>query len=64
MSVLNRRAAAPVSNSASITIRPLTMCSPPANLSVAATSDFRSQGLVTLMVASSAFTSAVMAIAE
>jgi hypothetical protein len=40
------------------------MCNPPANLSVAATSDFRSQGLVTLMVASSAFTSAVMAIAE
>jgi hypothetical protein len=64
MSVLRRLAAAPVSSSASMTIRPLTMCRPPANLSVAATSDLRSQGLVTLMVASSDFTWAVMAIGE
>jgi hypothetical protein len=64
ISVLSRRAAAPVSSSASITIRPLTMCSPPANLSVAATSDLRSQGFVTLIVASSDFTWAVIAIAE
>ena len=56
ISVRSRRAAAPVSSSASITIRPLTMCRPPAKRKVAATSDFRQQDLVTLMVASSAFT--------
>jgi hypothetical protein len=47
-----------------VDIGPQPPRSPPANLSVAATSDLRSQGLVTLMVASSAFTNAVMAIAE
>ena len=40
------------------------MCRPPANRSVAATSDLRQQGLVTLIVASSAFTCAVMAIRD
>src|SRR3954449_6583436 len=61
MSRRSRRAAAPVSSSASTTIRPLTMCSPPANLSIDDTSDFRQHALVTCVLASSAFTCAVIA---
>src|SRR6478752_8665009 len=61
MSVRRRRAAAPVSSSASTTIRPLTMCSPPAKRSIEATSALRQQVLVIWVEASSAFTCAVIA---
>src|SRR5687767_14535326 len=61
MSLRSRRAAAPVSSSASTTIRPLTMCSPPANRSIEATSALRQQVLVIWVEASSAFTCAVIA---
>ena len=57
------RGVAPVSSSASTTMRPPMMCSPPANLSVAATSALRQQGLVTTCLLSSSFTFAVIAMA-
>src|SRR3954451_20039017 len=60
-SVRSRRAAAPVSSSASTTILPLTMCRPPANRSIEATSALRQQVLVMWMLASSDFTCAVIA---
>jgi hypothetical protein len=56
MSRRSRRAAAPVSSSASTTIRPATMCNPPANRSVDATSALRQHALVTGVLASSALT--------
>src|SRR5664279_4333367 len=62
MSLRSLRAAAAVSSSASTTIRPPTMCSPPANRSVVATSALRQQGLVTVSRLSSSFTLAVIAI--
>jgi hypothetical protein len=52
-----------VSSSASTTMRPPTMCSPPANLNVAATSALRQHGLVTTCLLSSSFTFAVIAMA-
>ena len=52
-----------MSSSASTTMRPPMMCSPPANLSVAATSDLRQHGLVTTCLLSSSFTFAVIAMA-
>src|SRR3954466_180878 len=61
MSLRNRRAAAPVSSSASTTMPPLTRCSESANRSIEETSDFRQQVLVTAVLASSAFTCAVIA---
>src|SRR3954453_252100 len=61
MSLRSRRAVAPVSSSASTTMRPLTMCSPPANRSIEDTSALRQHGLVTVRRASSSFTAAVMA---
>ena len=61
MLVRSRRAAAPVSNSASTTIRPLTMCRPPAKRSIEATSALRQQVFVTWVLDSSAFTCAVIA---
>ena len=61
MSRRSRRAAAPVSSSASTTIRPLLMCRPPANRSIEETSALRQQVLVTLVLASSALTCAVIA---
>src|SRR5215210_5890840 len=61
MSLRSRRAAAPVSSSASTTIRPLTMCRPPAKRSMDATSALRQQVLVIWVEASSAFTCAVIA---
>ena len=51
----------PVSSSASMTIRPEMMCSPPANLRVAETSAFREDVLSTFRRASSSFTCAVNA---
>src|SRR5687767_8795617 len=60
--VLKRRATAPVSNSASTTTRPETMCSPPAKRSNAAISDRLQQGLGTSTRLSSSFTPAVIAI--
>ena len=64
MSLRSRRAAAPVSSSASTTIRPLTMCRPPANRSMEATSALRQQVFVIWVLASSAFTCAVIAMPE
>src|SRR6478736_761185 len=61
MSVRRRRAAAPVSSSASTTIRPLTMWRPPANRSIEATSALRQQVFETWVLDSSAFTCAVIA---
>src|SRR3954454_1626431 len=61
MSLRRRLAAAPVSSSASTTMRPLTMCRPPANRSMLETSDLRQQVLLTVVLASSAFTCAVIA---
>src|SRR6478609_9016543 len=61
MSLRRRRAVAPVSISASTTIRPLTMCNPPANRSIDETSALRQQGRVTIRWASSSLTAAVMA---
>src|SRR5471030_378689 len=61
MSFRSLRAAEAVSSSASTTIRPPTMCSPPANLNVADTSALRQQGLVTVSRLSSALTIAVIA---
>src|SRR3954454_15519957 len=61
MSRRSRRGAAPGSSSASTTMRPLTMCSPPANRTIEETSDFRQQAFVTCVLASSAFTCAVIA---
>jgi hypothetical protein len=43
----SRRAAAPVSSSASMTTRPSDRCKPPANLSSVETSALRQQGLIT-----------------
>src|SRR3954454_11907206 len=60
-SVRSRRAAAPVSSSASTTILPLTMCSPPAKRSIEATSALRQQVFVIWVLASSLFTCAVIA---
>src|SRR5688572_172339 len=62
MSLRNRRAVAPVSTSASTTMRPPTMCSPPAKRSIEDTSALRQHGRVTTRWASSSFTAAVMAI--
>src|SRR5450631_1884865 len=56
------RAAAAVSSSASTTIRPPTICSPPANLNVVATSALRQQGFVTVSRLNSSLTLAVIAI--
>src|SRR5450759_825788 len=61
MSLRSLRAADAVSSSASTTIRPPTMCSPPANLNVADTSALRQHGLVTASRLSSALTIAVIA---
>src|SRR6478672_3192883 len=61
MSLRSRRAVAPESRSASITIWPLTMCRPPANRSIEETSALRQHVLVTLVLTSSAFTCAVIA---
>ena len=44
-------------------MRPPMMCSPPANLNVAATSALRQHGLVTTCLLSSSFTFAVIAMA-
>ena len=60
-SLRSRRAAAPVSSSASTTILLLTMWSPPANLNIEATSALRQQVLLIWVLASSAFTCAVIA---
>src|SRR6478735_7230719 len=64
MSLRSRRAAAPVSSSASTTILPATMWRPPANRSMVATSAFRQQVLVIWVLASSAFTCAVIAMSR
>src|SRR5690349_14943375 len=61
MSLRSRRAAAPVSSSASTTIPPFTRCSESANLSIEETSDLRQHVLVTGVLASSALTCAVIA---
>src|SRR5690349_23731622 len=61
MSLRSRRAAAPVSSSASTTMPPLTRCNESANRSIEETSDFRQQVFVTGVLASSAFTCAVIA---
>src|SRR6478609_11541924 len=61
MSLRSRRAACAVSSSASTTIRPPTMCSPPANRSMADTSALRQHGFVTCRRLSSSFTFAVIA---
>src|SRR3954470_24797567 len=61
MSLRSRLAAAPVSSSASTTMPPLTRCSESANRSIEETSDFRQHVLVTAVLASSAFTCAVIA---
>src|SRR3954451_16635104 len=61
MAVGSRGAAAPVAGSGSVSILPLTTCRPFAKRRVAATSDFRQHGFVTLTVASSALTCAVIA---
>src|SRR5680860_1649253 len=62
MSLRSLRAAAPVSSSASTTMRPLTMCSPPAKRSIEETSDLRQHDFVTVVLASSALTCVVIAI--
>src|SRR5664280_1034954 len=62
MSLRSLRAAAAVSSSASTTMRPPTMCSPPANRSVVATSALRQQGFVTVSRLNSSLTLAVIAI--
>src|SRR5664279_4506910 len=62
MSLRSLRAAAAVSSSASTTIRPPTMCSPPATRSVVATSALRQQGFVTVRRLNSSLTLAVIAI--
>src|SRR3954447_26551868 len=64
MLVRSRRADAPVSNSASTTIFPLTMCSPPANRSIEATSALRQHVFVNWVLDSSAFTCAVIAMRQ
>src|SRR5450759_3848070 len=61
MSLRSLRAAEAVSSSASTTIRPPTMCNPPANRNVAATSVLRQQGLVIVSRLSSSLTFAVIA---
>src|SRR5690349_1066880 len=61
MSLRRRRAAAPVSSSASTTMPPLTRCSESAKRSIEETSDFRQHVFVTAVLASSAFTCAVIA---
>src|SRR6476661_1929736 len=63
MSLRSRRAAAPVSSSDSTTIFPLTMWRPPANRSIVDTSALRQQVLVMWVLAISAFTCAVIAMA-
>src|SRR5665647_3916586 len=62
MSLRSLRAAAAVSSSASTTIRPPTICSPPANRNVVATSALRQQGFVTVSRLNSSLTLAVIAI--
>src|SRR6478736_2405468 len=64
MFVRSRRAAAPVSNSASTTIFPLTMCRPPAKRSIVATSALRQHVFVIWVLESSAFTCAVIAMRQ
>src|SRR4051794_13512967 len=64
MSLRRRRAAAPVSSSASTTMPPLTKCSESANRSIEETSDLRQHVLVTAVLASSAFTCAVIAMRD
>src|SRR4051794_31699053 len=61
MSRRSRRAAAAVSSSASTTMRPPTMCRPPANRSIADTSALRSHGLMMVSRLSSSFTKGVNA---
>src|SRR3954453_1853506 len=61
MSLRSRRAAAPVSSSASTTMPPLRRCNESAKRSIEETSDFRQHVLVTAVLASSAFTCAVIA---
>src|SRR6185312_5795654 len=64
MSLRRRRAAAPVSSSASIAMRPETMCRDPPYRNTEATSALRQQGLVTARRLSSSLTAAVIAIAQ
>src|SRR3954452_4583308 len=61
MSLRRRRAAAPEYHSASTTMPPLTRCSESAKRSIEETSDFRQHVFVTAVLASSAFTCAVIA---
>src|SRR6478609_3205523 len=63
MSLRIRRAAAPVSSSASTTMPPLTRWSASAKRSIEDTSALRQQVFVTFVLASSAFTCAVIAMA-
>src|SRR5699024_10674863 len=63
MKARSRRATWAVSTSASITMRPPMMCSPPANRSIVETSAFLQQVLVTGSLLSSSFTRAVIAMA-
>src|SRR3954452_21632651 len=62
MSLRSRRAVAPVSISASTTIRPLTMCRPPANRSIDDTSALRQQGLVIVRCVISSWTAELMSL--
>ncbi len=62
-SLRSLRAAAPVSSSASITMRPAARCRPPANRSSVDTSAFRQHGLRMVTRLSSSLTSPVIAIA-
>src|SRR6185295_14439 len=56
MSLRRRRAAAPVSSSASMTTRPATMWIPPANLKIEATSALRQHAFVIVALDSSDLT--------
>src|SRR5690606_8127901 len=64
ISLRSRRATDPVSSSASMITRPPTMCRPPANRNIAATSDLRGPILVICSLLSSSFTAAVIATAD
>src|SRR5690606_11518475 len=64
ISLRSRRATDPVSSSASMITRPPTMCSPPANRNMEATSDLRGPILVISNLLSSSFTAAVIATAD
>ena len=64
MSLRIRRAAAPVSSSASTTMPPLTRWRASANRSIEETSALRQQVFVTVVLASSAFTCAVIAMSS